>query len=107
KSPGNHDIQAYVFEDIRATPELPLAGSYFNPCRGVVITATHGPPLCDAVKVYAGDSAHDAHEEADQIVQDVDSIQDEHHISVKEETTLKQTGMLKIIGQDVYNAYQA
>src|SRR5699024_12812703 len=42
-----------------------------------------------------------------QIVQYVNRIEDELHISVKEETTLKQTGMLKIIGQDVDNAYQA
>src|SRR5699024_11412915 len=42
----------------------------------------------------------------DKIVQYVNRIEDELHIPVKEETNLKQTGMLKIIGRDVDNAYQ-
>src|SRR5699024_12839075 len=42
-----------------------------------------------------------------QIVPDVIRILDERDISVKEETTLKQTRMLRIIDLDVDNAYQA
>lgn len=107
KTLGNHNIQAYVFEDIRSTPELSFAVRYLNTFSGVVITASHNPSIYNGFKVYGSDGAQYANEEADQIVQYVNRIEDELHISVKEETTLKQTGMLKIIGQDVDNAYQA
>lgn len=107
KTLGNHDIKVYVFEDIRSTPELSFAVRYLNTFSGVVITASHNPSIYNGFKVYGSDGAQYANEEADQIVQYVNRIEDELHISVKEETTLKQTGMLKIIGQDVDNAYQA
>src|SRR5699024_4415063 len=96
-----------VFENIRSTPELSFAVRYLNTFSGVVITASHNPSIYNGFKVYGSDGAQYANEEADQIVQYVNRIEDELHISVKEETTLKQTGMLKIIGQDVDNAYQA
>lgn len=107
KTLGNHNIKVYVFEDIRSTPELSFAVRYLNTFSGVVITASHNPSIYNGFKVYGSDGAQYANEETDQIVQYVNRIEDELHISVKEETTLKQTGMLKIIGQDVDNAYQA
>src|SRR5699024_3792295 len=106
KTLGNHNIQAYVFEDIRSTPELSFAVRYLNTFSGVVITASHNPSVYNGFKVYGSDGAQYANEEADKIVQYVNRIEDELHIPVKGETNLKQTGMLKIIGRDVDNAYQ-
>src|SRR5699024_10437088 len=70
-------------------------------------TSSHDMSIYNEFKVYGSDRNQYANEESDQIVQYVNRIEDELHISVKEETTLKQTKMLKIIGQDVDNAYQA
>src|SRR5699024_8001800 len=100
KTLGNHNIEAYVFEDIRSTPALSFAGSYLNAFSGGVTTARHDRSLYNGFKVSGSDGAQYANEEADQLVQHVNRIEDEAHIPVKEETTLKQTGMLKIIGQD-------
>src|SRR5699024_11508495 len=103
----NLNILVFVFEVIRAVAVLSFAVRYLNTFSVVVITASHNPSIYNGFKVYGSDGAQYANEEADQIVQYVNRIEDELHISVKEETTLKQTGLLKIIGQDVDNAYQA
>lgn len=107
KTLGFHGIQTYVFEDIRTTPELSFAIRHLNTFSGVVITASHNPSIYNGFKVYGSDGAQYANEEADQIVASVNNIEDELQIPVQNEADLKQSGMLKMIGEAVDDAYQA
>src|SRR5699024_5285591 len=88
KTLGNHNIQAYVLEDIRSTPELSFAVRYLNTFTGVVIPASHNPSIYNGCKVYGSDGSQYANEEADQIVQSVNRNEDEIHISADDETKL-------------------
>ncbi|WP_204346004.1 phospho-sugar mutase [Psychroserpens algicola] len=45
-------LQVYLFEDLRATPELSFAVKHLNCHCGIVLTASHNPPEYNGYKVY-------------------------------------------------------
>nr|WP_321233160.1 phospho-sugar mutase [uncultured Psychroserpens sp.] len=45
-------IHVYLFEELRATPELSFALKYLNCHCGIVLTASHNPPEYNGYKVY-------------------------------------------------------
>jgi phosphomannomutase len=47
-----NDIEVYLFEDLRATPELSFAVKHLNCHCGIVLTASHNPPEYNGYKVY-------------------------------------------------------
>ena len=47
-----NDIKVFLFEDLRATPELSFAVKHLNCVCGIVLTASHNPPEYNGYKVY-------------------------------------------------------
>lgn len=98
-------IQTYVFDELRPTPELSFAVRYLNAFSGIVITASHNPPEYNGYKVYGADGAQLPPSEADKVIAQVNEIENELLIDVKDERFLKDNGLITIIGQTIDRAY--
>lgn len=105
KTLASQGIQAYVFEELRPTPELSFAVRHLNAFSGIVITASHNPPEYNGYKVYGDDGGQLPPEAADQVIAEVNKIENELVIEVQDEATLKEQGLIKIIGQEIDEAY--
>ncbi len=52
-----NDIEVFLFEDLRPTPELSFSVTELNCHAGIVLTASHNPPEYNGYKVYWQDGA--------------------------------------------------
>lgn len=105
KTLATKGIQAYVFKELRPTPELSFAVRYLNAFSGIVITASHNPPEYNGYKVYGSDGGQLTLEAADRVIQKVEEISNELTIEVRNESELLNTGLIKMVGEEVDQAY--
>lgn len=69
-----NNIQVFVFEDLRPTPELSFAVSYLNCHAGIVLTASHNPPEYNGYKVYWTDGGQIVPPQDKAIIDEVNSL---------------------------------
>lgn len=69
-------IKAYIFDDLRSTPQLSFAVRNLNCVAGIVITASHNPPEYNGYKVYGEDGGQVCPDVANEIISEVNKIDD-------------------------------
>lgn len=102
---ASHGIQTYIFEELRPTPELSFAVRYLNAFSGIVITASHNPPEYNGYKVYGEDGGQLPPEAADKVIAEVNNVENELLIEVETASTLKEKGLIKMLGEEIDHAY--
>lgn len=105
KTLAENGVQTYVFDELRPTPELSFAVRELNAFAGIVITASHNPPEYNGYKVYGEDGAQLPPADADKLIGYVNAIENELEIEAGDEAVLTEKGLIKMIGEDIDQAY--
>ena len=94
-----NNIEVYLFEDLRTTPELSFAVKHLNCHCGIVLTASHNPPEYNGYKVYWQDGG--------QLVppQDHEAIAEINALDYAEIKFEAQNNLIHYIGEDVDNVF--
>lgn len=99
-----NNIQTYLFDSNRPTPELSFAVRHLKASAGVVISASHNPPADNGFKAYWNDGAQVVPPHDVNIMAAVAATKE---IKTTDFDTAVKTGKIKIIGQEVDHAYHA
>lgn len=94
-----NNIQVYLFESFRPTPELSFAVRHLKCDAGIVLTASHNPPAYNGFKLYWNDGA--------QVVppQDAEIIAEVHKIQAKDILFEGNEALLHYIGEEIDQAF--
>jgi len=105
KTLATFGIKAYVFKELRPTPELSFAVRELNCFGGIVITASHNPPEYNGFKVYGDDGGQLPPAAADQVIDLVNSFENELEIEVKDEKELIENGLIHTLDEKMDTLY--
>ncbi len=100
-------IKAYLFDELRPTPELSFAVRHLKAARGVVITASHNPKQYNGYKVYGDDGGQLPPKSSDYVISIIDKLDIFDDVKTMCEEEAKAKGLIEIIGSEVDDAYLA
>ncbi|MBR7082048.1 MAG: phospho-sugar mutase [Oscillospiraceae bacterium] len=98
-------ITAYIFDDIRPTPELSFAVRYLNCIAGINITASHNPAQYNGYKAYWSDGAQLPTAQSDKIsaiIDTVDIFTGVKYVSFEDGVA---SGLIRVIGREIDDIY--
>lgn len=98
-------IKAYVFDELRPTPELSFAVRKLGCTAGINITASHNPSNYNGYKVYWADGAQITPPHDKGIMAEVTKLEDFAALKTMDKNAAMEKGLYQIIGKDVDDAY--
>jgi len=102
---AGNGIKAYIFDELRPTPELSFAVRYLRATAGVVITASHNPKEYNGYKVYWSDGAQIVPPHDRNIINEVRKITSIEQVKRLPRPEAEKQGLLEIIGDSIDEAY--
>ncbi|MCX7774287.1 MAG: phospho-sugar mutase, partial [Clostridia bacterium] len=98
---AQNNIKAYLFDELRPTPELSFAVRQLDCAAGVVITASHNPKEYNGFKAYGNDGCQLPPKESDEVIDEVNAIEDITQLFAMDKETALQKGLLVMIGKEI------
>lgn len=100
-----HDIDVYIFSDLRSTPELSFALRQTKSTAGIVVTASHNPPEYNGFKVYWDYGAQVSSPIAEELMAEINSISDLSVLRPYMGRELSEFTNLHILGEEMDKKY--
>ena len=100
-------IKAYVFDELRPTPELSFALRTLGCISGIVVTASHNPPEYNGYKVYWEDGAQVSVPMDGEIIAEVKKVTDYHTVKTMSKEDALKEGLYNVIGREIDDKYMA
>jgi len=97
-------IKAYVFDELRPTPELSFAVRHLGCTAGIVITASHNPPEYNGYKVYWQDGGQVVSPTDKAIIEKVNAV-DIRNVKTMPYDDAVKNGLYSIIGKETDDEY--
>lgn len=98
-------IKAYVFDELRPTPELSFAVRQLGCDAGIVITASHNPPEYNGYKVYGDDGGQVPYPKDEAIIAKVNEIEDYALVKCISLDEAEKKGLYQLIGKEIDDLY--
>ncbi len=98
-------IIAYLFDELRPTPELSFAVRHLGAAAGIVITASHNPKQYNGYKVYGEDGGQLPLEGSEAVLNEINAIVDITSIKPMPKDEAFEKGLIRMIGKDVDDMY--
>ncbi|MGH4118146.1 phospho-sugar mutase [Clostridium sp.] len=98
-------VKAYLFEELRPTPELSYAVRTLNCASGIVVTASHNPKEYNGYKVYWEDGAQILSSISKGITDKIQTITDFSAIKLMDMNEAKEKGLIVMLGKAMDQEY--
>ena len=102
-----NNVQVYLFDALRPTPELSFALRELHCVAGINITASHNPKEYNGYKAYWEDGAQLPPEHADVVSQQIQAIDIFDDVKSVDFHTALHNGRIKMIGDEIDEKYLA
>ncbi len=100
-----NNIQVYLFDDLRPTPELSFALRELHCIAGINITASHNPKQYNGYKAYWEDGAQLPPEHAETVSAEILKADIFSDVKTTDYDTAVENGSIKLIGEEMDEKY--
>ncbi len=98
---AGNGIKAYLFDEVRTTPELSFAVRELNCIGGIMVTASHNPPEYNGYKVYDETGCQLVPHLAEALIDHVTKVTDFEQVKLMDKKHALANNLFKIINEDV------
>ncbi len=106
---ASNGIKVYIFDSLRSTPELSFAVRHYKAAGGIMITASHNPPIYNGYKVYDHEGCQLVPELADLCIAKVNAVENMFDlVEANYELAFNKNlanGMIKVLGRETDKEY--
>lgn len=102
---AGNGLRAYLFEDLRPTPELSFAVRHLGASAGIVVTASHNPKEYSGYKVSWSDGAQVLPPHDRNIIEQVRSVGSMEQVKIADYDEAVAGGRIVLLGDDMDRAF--